>query len=199
MWRCAAGPGRPAAPIRRGRRSRTPTNRALATLTQSAISTAIITQNIDGLHQRAGTPAGDVIELHGTMFRVVCLSCGDNSAMADAVTRVAAGEDDPRCTRCGGTLKATTILFGERLDPAVLDRAERATLGCDLFLAVGSTLTVMPAAALCELAVESGAALVVVNRDPTPYDEMAEAVIRVPIGVAVPRIVGQLMRSWRPS
>jgi NAD-dependent deacetylase len=94
--------------------------------------------------------------------------------------------DDPRCTRCGGILKATTILFGERLDPAVLDRAERATLGCDLFLAVGSTLTVMPAAALCELAVESGAALVVVNRDPTPYDEMAEAVTRVPIGVAVP-------------
>ena len=129
----------------------------------------MITQNIDGLHQRAGTPP-DVIELHGTMSGVVCTGCGDRTAMADALARVRAGEDDPPCARCGGILKSATIMFGETLEPGVFERAAAAAAGCDLMLAIGSTLIVEPAASLCAIAAEAGAALVIVNRDPTPYD-----------------------------
>jgi NAD-dependent deacetylase len=166
---------------------------ALAALAGSGVDTSVITQNIDGLHQKAGTPAGRVIELHGTMFSVVCVSCGDRSAMAGALARVEAGEEDPACRVCGGILKSATVMFGQPLDPAVLASAERAAARCDLFLAVGSTLTVEPAASLCRVAVQAGAALVIVNRDPTPYDGLAADVVRDPIGTAVPRIAAQLM------
>ena len=165
---------------------------ALAGLARSGLVTSVITQNIDGLHQRAGTPADRVIELHGTMFSVVCVSCGDRSPMAGALARVEAGEEDPACTRCGGILKSATVMFGQALDPGVLARAGRAAAACDLFLAVGSTLTVEPAASLCGVAAAAGAALVIVNRDPTPYDPLAAEVIRDPIGDAVPRIARQL-------
>ena len=168
---------------------------ALAGLARSGLVTAVITQNIDGLHQQAGTPADRVIELHGTMFGVVCVSCEDRSEMAAALARVDAGEDDPACARCGGILKSATVMFGQPLDPAVLGRAVQAATGCDLFLAVGSTLTVEPAASLCRLAAGAGAALVIVNRDPTPYDTLADDVIREPIGEAVPRIARQLSQA----
>ena len=157
----------------------------------------MITQNIDGLHQRAGTPPGQVIELHGTMFSVVCTGCGDRTAMADALARVRAGEDDPPCTRCGGILKSATVMFGEALEPGVFERAAAAAAGCDLMLAIGSTLIVEPAACLCAIAAEAGAALVIVNRDPTPYDTAATAIIRDPIGTAVPQIAGQLLAASR--
>src|SRR5207245_2772046 len=101
-------------------------HRALAELASSAIDTRIITQNIDGLHQKAGTPAERVIEVHGTMFGVVCVSCGDRSPMAGALSRIEAGEEDPDCPRCGGILKSATVMFGQPLDPGVFARAERA-------------------------------------------------------------------------
>jgi len=132
-----------------------PAHRALARLAASAIDTQVITQNIDELHQRAGTPPERVIELHGTMFGVVCTGCGDRTAMADALARVRAGEDDPPCAECGGILKSATVMFGQPLPPGVFERAAAAAARCDLLLAIGSTLTVEPAASLCAVATGS--------------------------------------------
>jgi NAD-dependent deacetylase len=157
------------------------------------MDTWIITQNIDGLHQRAGVPGDRVLELHGTMYGVVCVGCGARSAMSDALARVRAGEDDPPCADCGDILKSATVMFGQSLDPAVLATAGAAAQAADLFLAIGSTLIVEPAASLCAVAVRSGARLVIVNRDPTPYDAIATAVVRQPIGAAVPAIAEQLL------
>jgi NAD-dependent deacetylase len=165
---------------------------ALAQLT-GGLDTWIITQNIDGLHQRAGVSGDRVLELHGTMYGVVCVGCGARTAMADALSRVRAGEDDPPCADCGDILKSATVMFGQALDPAVLARAAAAAQAADLFLAIGSTLIVEPAASLCAVAVRSGARLVIVNRDPTPYDPIATAVIRQPIGTAVPAIADRLL------
>jgi NAD-dependent deacetylase len=139
-----------------------------------------------------------VLELHGTMFAVVCVSCADRTAMADALARIEAGEADPRCRACGGILKSATVMFGQALDPGVFAAAEHAAANCQVFLAIGSTLTVEPAASLCALAVRAGAALVIVNRDPTPYDGLATEVIREPIGTAVPRLVAQLLGPPAP-
>lgn len=161
----------------------------------AAIDTWVITQNIDGLHQRAGTPADRILELHGTMYQVVCVSCNARTEMAATLERVRAGEDDPPCERCGGILKSATVMFGQSLDPSVLGRAVRVAGGCDLMLAVGSTLTVEPAASLCAVATDAGAHLVIVNRDPTPYDMLATEVINDPIGEAIPRITETLVKS----
>src|SRR5215472_13893917 len=127
-----------------------------------------------------------------------CVGCGDRTEMAAALDRVRGGEADPACLRCGGILKSATVMFGQPLDPVVLARAVRAAQDCDLMLAIGSTLTVEPAASLCAVAVDHGASLVVVNRDPTPYDEMAAEVITKPIGIAVPRIA-DLLAAGRSS
>lgn len=170
-----------------------PAHLALAKLSASGIDARVITQNIDGLHQRAGLAADRVLELHGTMYSVVCVGCGDRSAMADTLARVRAGEADPACARCGGILKSATVMFGQALDPGVLASAAGAAQAADLFLAIGSTLTVEPAASLCAVAVRAGAPLVIVNRDPTPYDKLATALIREPIRTAVPAIVDLLM------
>jgi NAD-dependent deacetylase len=166
---------------------------ALARLASAGADTWVITQNIDGLHQKAGTPPDRVLELHGTMHRVVCVRCGDATAMAEALARVRAGEDDPACGECGGILKSATVMFGQALDPDVFRRAVAAAEASDLFLAVGSTLTVEPAASLCGLAVEHGARLVIVNRDPTPYDVLADVTVREPIGQAIPDLVDALL------
>jgi NAD-dependent deacetylase len=168
---------------------------ALARLAASPVVTTVITQNIDGLHQRGGLPADRVLELHGTMYSVVCVSCNRRTAMADALARVRAGETDPPCTDCGGILKSATVMFGQQLDAEVLGQAVAAAEAADLFLAVGSTLTVEPAASLCAVAVRAGACLVIVNRDPTPYDTVATSVIRQPIGEAVPAIVTALLSA----
>jgi NAD-dependent deacetylase len=168
---------------------------ALARLPGGGIDTWIVTQNIDGLHQKAGTPADRVIELHGTMFGVVCVSCGDRTEMADALARVRAGEQDPACARCGGILKSATIMFGQALDRAVFAAAFAASQASDLFIAVGSSLTVEPAASLCGLAADAGARLIIVNADPTPYDRIAADVIREPIGQAIPALVDGLLAS----
>ncbi|MFF3304530.1 NAD-dependent deacetylase [Streptomyces sp. NPDC002908] len=167
-------------------------HRAVADLERSGTPVRVITQNVDGLHQLAGLPARKVVELHGTAREVTCTRCHARSAMADALARVEAGETDPPCTVCGGILKSATVMFGERLDPQVLAEATAITKASQVFIAVGTTLQVQPAASLAGIAVEHGARLVVVNAEPTPYDELAEEVVREPIGTALPALLERL-------
>ncbi|MDQ6648788.1 MAG: NAD-dependent deacetylase [Actinomycetota bacterium] len=164
-------------------------HRALVELERSGRLRALVTQNIDELHQRAGSDPDLVVEVHGTIFQVECLGCGRRTPMAEALDRVRAGEEDPPCLVCGGILKSATISFGQSLVPGVLDRARAAALDCDLFLAVGTSLTVQPVAGLARLALSAGARLVIVNAEPTPYDGLAAAVVREPIGTALPALV----------
>jgi NAD-dependent deacetylase len=164
-------------------------HRALVDLERSGRLLAIVTQNIDGLHQRAGSDPGRVIEMHGTMFEVDCLSCGDRTTMRSALDRVEAGEEDPACLRCGGILKSATISFGQSLDRATLRRAVTAVTESRLLLAVGTSLTVHPVAGLVDLAAAAGARVVIVNAQPTPYDGLADAVLREPISDALPALV----------
>lgn len=164
-------------------------HRALVELERQGRLVALLTQNIDELHQRAGSSPDVVVELHGTMRRVVCWSCGERAPMERALERVKAGEEDPTCRTCGGTLKSDTVSFGQSLDPDTLARARRAALTCDLMLAVGSTLAVHPAAGYAALAKKNGAALVIVNAEPTEYDHIADAVIRESISDVLPGMV----------
>jgi NAD-dependent deacetylase len=168
-------------------------HRALVELARSGRLVTLLTQNIDELHQRAGSSPDVVVELHGTIWQVECLDCGRRTSMAEELSRVCAAEPDPPCRSCGGILKSATISFGQPLVPAVIERARRAAAGCDLFLAVGTSLTVAPVAGLCGVAVAAGARLVVVNAAPTPYDEAARAsggaVLREPIGDVLPALV----------
>lgn len=164
-------------------------HKALVDLERSGKLRAIVTQNIDELHQRAGSRPDLVIEVHGTMHRVTCLSCGESAPMERALERVAAGEEDPACRSCGGILKSATISFGQALDPDVFDAAVAAAADCDVFIAVGTSLGVYPVAGLCDIALDRGARLVIINAEPTPYDPRADAVVRDPIGEALPAIV----------
>jgi NAD-dependent deacetylase len=156
-------------------------HRALVALERAGRLVALLTQNIDELHQRAGSDPDLVVELHGTIWQAECLGCGVRTPMADELARVSDDVPDPACTACGGILKSATISFGQQLDPLVVQRAVDAASSCDLFLVVGSSLTVQPAAGLCTVAVDAGADLVIVNAEPTPYDAMASLVIRTPI------------------
>lgn len=165
---------------------------AVAELERSGTPVRVITQNVDGLHQRAGMPDRKVLELHGTVRAVTCTRCHARSAMEEALARVAAGEPDPACLVCGGILKSATVMFGERLDPEVLSTALSVAKAAEVFLAVGTTLQVQPAASLAGVAVEHGARLIIVNAEPTPYDELAAEVIREPIGSALPRLLAGL-------
>lgn len=151
---------------------------ALARLERAGRLALLITQNIDGLHLAAGSSAERTIEIHGSLRDSVCLACGDRRPMRETLDRVVAGEADPTCMACGGILKSATISFGQNLDPMLLARAEAASATADLFLAVGSSLTVYPVARLPEIALESGARLVIVNAEPTPLDHRAHAVLR---------------------
>ena len=170
-------------------------HRALADLERAGRSVRVLTQNIDRLHQKAGSSARRVLELHGNMFEVVCVRCGERTTMREALDRVAAGEPDPPCRSCGGVLKSATIMFGQMLDEDVIGKATVYAQVSEIFLAVGSSLRVHPAAGLCEVAAESGADLVIVNAEPTPYDELATEVIREPISTALPRIVADLIAA----
>ena len=163
---------------------------ALVDLERQGRLRALLTQNIDRLHQRAGSSEKTVVELHGSMFGVRCWSCDARASMQEALERVRAGDPDPRCADCGGILGSTVVSFGQPLDPSVLARAERAATDCDAFVAVGTTLTVNPAAALVPLAGRAGAAVVIVNADPTPHDALADAVVRAPIGDALAGLFG---------
>jgi NAD-dependent deacetylase len=176
-------------------------HRAIAELEPRTRFDALLTQNIDGLHHAAGSSPELVVELHGNVREAKCLGCGWRGPMAETLERVRAGEADPSCVECGGILKSATISFGESLVAADLERAQRAALACDLFLAVGTSLGVYPAAALPEIAVRQGARLVVMNAEPTPFDPVADAVVRTPLGVALPALVGRLrpLGNTRPA
>jgi len=165
-------------------------HRALVALEHRGKLHALVTQNIDGLHQRAGSLADTVIEVHGTLHDVMCMSCSWRGPMTPVLERVRSGEDDPACERCGGILKSATISFGQPLVPAIIDRALRAASQADLLLAVGTSLQVYPVAGAVPVAKAAGARVVIVNAEPTPFDEVADAVLRGPIGEVLPALCG---------
>lgn len=164
-------------------------HRALVELEATGKLLALVTQNIDGLHQLAGSSPALVLEVHGTMRDVVCMSCGRREPMPPVLDRVRAGEDDPPCLRCGGILKSATISFGQSLDPQLIERAARAASRANLLLAIGSSLQVYPVAGLVPVAKRAGARLVIVNAEPTPFDDIADEVIREPISDALPALL----------
>ncbi len=161
---------------------------ALAALERRGKLHALITQNIDGLHQMAGNSPDKVIEVHGTVRQVICMACGVLTPMQAVLDRVRAGEGDPSCHDCGGILKSATISFGQALVPEVIDRAMNAAAEADLFFAVGTSLQVYPIAGALPAARTAGARIVIVNAQPTPFDDIADAVYREPIGTVLPQL-----------
>lgn len=168
---------------------------AVAELARAGTPVRVVTQNVDGLHQLAGLPDRKVLELHGSSRTAVCTACPWRGPMSEALRRVAAGEPDPPCRECGGILKSATVMFGQALDPEVLATAVAVAEAADVFLAVGSSLQVQPAASLAGRAAAAGARLVVVNAEPTPYDHLAAEVVRSPIGEALPPLLARLSPS----
>jgi NAD-dependent deacetylase len=162
---------------------------ALVTYERTGRLRALLTQNTDGLHQAAGSSPDLVVELHGTAREAVCLDCGARTPMAEVLPRIEAGEADPACLVCGGILKSATISFGQQLEEEDIEAAAAATRDADLFVAIGTSLGVYPAAGLCDYALACGARLVILNAEPTHYDEVAAAVLREPIGDLLPRLV----------
>jgi len=156
---------------------------------------ALITQNIDELHQLAGNSPDKVIEVHGSMRRFMCWGCGMRGPMQLVLERVRAGEEDPACRDCGGILKSDTISFGQQLVPEVIDRAMQAAAEAEVFVAVGSTLQVYPVAGAVDIARSAGAKIVIVNAQPTPYDDVAHAVLPGSISAILPAILGSASRS----
>lgn len=164
-------------------------HRALVDLEHSGRLLALLTQNIDGLHQLAGSDPALVVEVHGTMREVVCMSCGDRNPIEHAFQRVRDGEPDPPCLVCGGILKSATVSFGQSLLHEDLARADQAARDCDLLLAVGTTLAVHPIADVVPLAASHGARVIVVNGEPTEMDDLATVVLRGAIGQVLPALV----------
>jgi NAD-dependent deacetylase len=165
-------------------------HRALAALVAQGRMGAIITQNIDGLHQASGVPDGQVIELHGNGTYATCLSCGLRHELAPIMAAFAVDETLPVCRDCGGMVKTATISFGQAMPPAAMARAQAETLSCDLFVVLGSSLVVYPAAGFPVLAKRRGARLVIINRDPTDQDASADLVIHAGIGETLGQAVG---------
>lgn len=163
-------------------------HRALVALEHRGKLRAVVTQNIDGLHQAAGHDPFRVIEVHGTIRDVLCMSCGWRGPAGPVLDRVRKGEADPPCISCGGILKSATISFGQALVPEVIDAAFQAAQQADLLLAVGTSLQVYPVAGLVPVAKSSGARVVIVNAEPTQFDTLADAVIHAPIGEVLPQI-----------
>jgi NAD-dependent deacetylase len=172
---------------------------ALVDLERQGRLRALVTQNIDGLHQTAGSSPERVLEIHGTVHEVVCVACGDRTSMDSALDRIEAGDPDPGCLLCGGILKSATVYFGQLLDERIVAACTAAAADCGVFLAVGTLLQVWPAAGLAEIAVGSGARLVVVNAEPTPFDDLADLVVREPIGTALPRLLTGGEATARPG
>lgn len=164
-------------------------HRALVDLERLGKLHTLITQNVDGLHQKAGSSPERMVEIHGTLQEVVCMECGDRGPMHTALDRVRAGEEDPECRGCGGILKSATISFGQGLVAADLERAERAARECELLLAIGTTLAVYPIAAMVPIAKESGARIVILNGEPTEMDSIADCVLRGSISEILPQLV----------
>jgi NAD-dependent deacetylase len=168
-------------------------HKALAEFEHAGRAVRIITQNIDRLHQKAGSSPRKVVEIHGNMFEVVCVGCTFHSTMEATLERVADGEPDPACPVCGGILKSATVMFGQQMDPQTVWEATKIAEASEVFLAVGTSLRVEPAASMCAIAVEHGADLVIVNAEETPYDALATEVVREPIGEALPKIVAEML------
>jgi NAD-dependent deacetylase len=164
-------------------------HKALAALEQRGTLHALITQNIDGLHQLAGNSSDKVIEVHGTVREVVCMACGALTPMQIILDRVRAGEADPPCLDCGGILKSATISFGQTLVPEVINRALKVAAEADVFFAIGTSLQVYPVAGTVPAAKAAGAHIVIVNAQPTPFDDIADAVYRQPIGQVLPQLL----------
>lgn len=165
-----------------------PGHRALVELEKKRKLHALITQNIDELHQIAGNSPERVIEVHGTMRKFVCWGCGMRGPMQVVLERVRAGEPDPRCRDCGGVLKSDTISFGQQLVPEVIDRAMQAAREADLFLAVGTSLQVYPIAGAVDIARAARAKIVIINAEPTPFDDAADAVFNESISEVLPQL-----------
>jgi len=163
---------------------------ALVALERRGKLHALVTQNIDELHQLAGNSPERVIEVHGTMRKVVCWDCGWTGPMPAVLDRVRAGEEDPPCTACGGILKSATISFGQQLVPEVIDRALQAAQEADVFLAVGTSLQVYPIAGAVPAARAAGAKVVIVNAEPTAMDDLAHALLAGSISATLPRVLG---------
>jgi NAD-dependent deacetylase len=164
-------------------------HKALVDLERRGTLLALLTQNVDGLHQRAGSSPALVVEIHGTAREVTCLSCGERAPMERALARVRAGEDDPPCRTCGGILKSATISFGQSLVAEDLRRAERAARACDVMLAIGTKLSVYPIAGVVPVAKESGARVIILNAEPTEMDALADVLLRGSISALLPRLV----------
>lgn len=170
---------------------------ALAALDAAGRLELLITQNIDGLHLAAGSSSERLVEIHGSIRESACLSCGDRRAMPETLDRVRAGDPDPACLACGGMLKSATVSFGQNLDPVLLARCEDAAANCDLFLAIGTGLSVYPVARLPATALAAGARLVIVNAEPTPLDGVAHAVLRGRAGEILPELVEAVVGDRR--
>ena len=165
-------------------------HRAVAELVRRGKVATVITQNIDGLHQASGVPPGQVVELHGNTTYAHCLDCAERYEIADLRPKFEASGSAPRCAHCGGFVKTATVSFGQAMPTDAMARAEAATRAADLFIAIGSSLVVYPAASFPEAAKRIGAALAIVNRAPTHLDDLADTVVRLPIGEALGRTVG---------
>ena len=162
---------------------------ALVDLERSGRLRLLVTQNIDGLHQRAGNDPQLVVEMHGSIQEAHCTECAWRGPMAPVLDRVRGGEADPPCEECGGIVKSTTVFFGENLDPVNLERAFAAAADCDVLLAVGTTLGVYPVAGLPPAAKNRGAQIIIVNGGPTDQDELADVVIFGSISEVLPQIL----------
>ncbi len=162
---------------------------AVARLVGSGKAAAVITQNVDNLHQDSGVPADKVIELHGNASYATCLECGLRHELEDLKALYQATGDLPACRDCGGVVKVATISFGQSMPEVQMLRAEAETLACDLFLVLGSSLVVYPAAAFPALAQRKGARLVIVNREPTDQDVLADLVLHEEIGPLMSSVV----------
>lgn len=156
----------------------------------------LITQNFDGLHLDAGNDPQHIVELHGTSRYAACTLCGTRSSMLELQVRIDAGELDPRCSHCGGYLKAATILFGQRIPEAELSRAKEMAAHCDLFLVVGSSLKVIPAATLPRLALSNNVPLIIVNLQPTSLDSLADVAIHEQAGEVLPAMLKVMRGSF---
>ncbi len=162
---------------------------ALVSLERSGRLHTLVTQNVDGLHQTAGSDPARVVEIHGTLQEVVCMECSERAPMSRALDRVLAGEEDPECRSCGGILKSATISFGQGLVARDLQRADTAAGECDLLLAIGTTLGVYPIAAMVPTASEAGARIVIVNGEPTEMDAIANVVLQGSISQILPQLI----------
>lgn len=165
---------------------------ALVSLERADRLHTVITQNVDGLHRRAGTSPDRLVEIHGTVLEVLCLDCDDRQPAEPVHERVRSGETDPRCEHCGGILKSATVSFGQSLDPREVERATLAASAADVFLALGTSLTVYPVAGLPRVALDHGARLVIVNAQETPLDGFAQLVANDDVGAFLEGLVGAL-------